>query len=74
MGVHNYNGIDELVAMALSDHVSFESIRFAFGLSENEVKKLMKQNLKPKRYRAWRQRVASLTKQRGRYKSTRSIQ
>ncbi|MAW32999.1 MAG: TIGR03643 family protein [Proteobacteria bacterium] len=74
MLILNCNVIDELIVMALSDQVSFESIRFAFGLSENEVKKLMKQSLKPKTYKAWRRRVGSLSKQRGQYKSTRPLQ
>ena len=33
---------DEIIQMALSDDVSFASIKNRFGLSEHEVKKLMR--------------------------------
>jgi uncharacterized protein (TIGR03643 family) len=36
----------EIIEMALSDHVSFDQIRALHGLSPDEVKTLMRQNLK----------------------------
>ena len=49
--------VGEIIEMALSDHTSFEQIRILHGLGPDEVKSLMRQNLKPGRYRAWRRRV-----------------
>ena len=49
--------LSELIELALSDKVSFAAIRDEFGLREIEVKNLMRKNLKPKSYSAWRKRV-----------------
>ena len=39
---------DEIIQMALSDDVSFSSIKRRFGLTEHEVKKLMRKNISPR--------------------------
>ncbi|MEM6726890.1 MAG: TIGR03643 family protein [Pseudomonadota bacterium] len=57
-----------IIEMALSDHVSFADIRVEYGLTENEVKALMRQSLKPGSYRAWRKRVRKMSDQRATYK------
>ena len=49
--------LSELIELALSDKVSFTAIRNEFGLREIEVKNLMRTNLKPKSYAAWRKRI-----------------
>ena len=49
--------LSELIEQALSDKVSFTAIRVEFGLREIEVKNLMRKNLKPKSYSAWRKRI-----------------
>ena len=49
--------LSELIEIALSDKVSFSAIREEFGLREVEVKNLMRRNLKPKSYIAWRKRI-----------------
>ena len=36
----------EIIEMALSDHISFKSIRELYGLREKDVKNLMRENLK----------------------------
>ena len=59
---------DEIIEMALSDKVPFDTIKQLCGLDENQVKRLMKAELKPGSYRAWRKRVERLTKQRSSYK------
>ena len=59
---------DEIIEMALSDKVPFDTIKMLYGLDENRVKRLMKAALKPGSYRAWRRRVERFTKQRGSYK------
>lgn len=58
----------EIVAMALSDHVSFADIRREYGLREKEVKALMRDTLKPGSYRTWRKRVRAFGDRRERYK------
>ena len=49
--------LSELIELALSDKVSFAAIRDEFGLREIEVKNLMRRNLRPKSYSAWRKRI-----------------
>lgn len=58
----------EIIEMALSDHVSFDQIRALHGLGPDEVKTLMRQNLKSGSYRAWRRRVRSFADRREVYK------
>ena len=49
--------VNELIAMAWSDEVTFTDIEREFGLKEPEVKRVMQKNLKPGSYRLWRKRV-----------------
>ena len=60
--------ISAIVEMALSDHTSFDNIRADFGLSEKDVKALMRTHLKPGSYRAWRKRVRAFADRRENYK------
>ena len=60
--------ISEIVAMALSDHDTFDMIKRAHGLSPDEVKIMMRENLKPGSYRAWRKRVRKFADRREVYK------
>ena len=48
---------DEIIEMALSDKVSFNTIKELFGLDQNQVRLLMKADLRPGSYKAWRKRV-----------------
>ena len=54
--------------MALSDHIGFNQIRAIYGLSSDEVKVLMRTNLAPGSYQAWRRRVRRFADQREFYK------
>ncbi len=47
----------EIIHMALSDHVSFAQIEAVYGLSPDQVKALMRRQLKRGSYVAWRKRV-----------------
>jgi len=47
----------ELIELALSDKISFNAIRGEFGLREVEVKNIMRKNLRPGSYIAWRKRI-----------------
>ena len=60
--------IHEVIEMALSDHISFQQIEALHGLKESDVKRLMRQNLKPGSYQAWRRRVRAFSDRRAHYK------
>ncbi len=60
--------ISEVIEMALSDHVSFDQIRMQHGLSPDQVKVLMRTQLKPGSYRAWRRRIEAFGSRRAHYK------
>ena len=49
--------IDRIIEMAWEDRTPFDAIQFQFGLSEADVKALMKRELKFSSYKLWRKRV-----------------
>lgn len=49
--------IDRIIEMAWEDRTPFDAIKFQFGLSEADVKSLMKKELKFRSYKLWRKRV-----------------
>ena len=54
-----------LVRMAWEDRTTFDQIKKRMGLSETEVIKLMRRELKPSSFRLWRKRVSGrITKHR----------
>ena len=59
---------DEIIKMALSDKVPFDAIKKLYGLDQNQVKLLMKNELKRGSYRAWRKRVEKFSARRDVYK------
>ena len=60
--------ISDIVQMALSDHVSFGDIKEQYGLSEKQVKGLMRATLKTSSYKAWRKRIRTFGDRRAVYK------
>ena len=60
--------ISEIIEMALSDHTSFAQIKIQYGLSDKQVKQLMRENLKSSSYKNWRARVRKFGDRRGNYK------
>ena len=62
------NEKSEIIEMALSDHTSFNHIKKLYGLKEDDVKKLMRLNLKKGSYQAWRKRVRVFSERRASYK------
>ena len=60
--------VHEIIEMALSDAVSFQMIRAVHGLGPDAVKALMRRQLKPGSYRAWRKRVRQYSDRREVYK------
>ena len=60
--------ISAIIEMALSDDVSFHAIREQYGLTEEQVKKLMKKNITDNSYKHWRKRVKLFSDRRKYYK------
>jgi len=50
--------IDRIIQMAWEDRTPFGAITFQFGLSEDEVIRLMRRQMKPSSFRMWRKRVS----------------
>ena len=48
---------DRIIEMAWEDRTPFEAILAQFGLTESEVIKLMRREMKPSSWRMWRARV-----------------
>lgn len=49
--------IDRIIEMAWEDRTPFEAIEFQFGLKENDVRKLMRKEMKESSFKMWRERV-----------------
>tara|TARA_B100001287_G_C22264843_1_gene336613 strand:- start:85 stop:318 length:234 start_codon:yes stop_codon:yes gene_type:complete len=49
--------LDRIIEMAWEDRTPFEAIEFQFGLKENGVRKIMRNNLKESSFKLWRKRV-----------------
>ena len=49
--------IDRVIEMAWEERTTFDSIEYQFGLKEQDVKQLMRENLKSSSYKLWRKRV-----------------
>ena len=60
--------LSEIIEMALSDHVSFATIKDQHGATPDQVKAIMRRSLKPGSYRAWRKRVRDFGDRREIYK------
>ncbi|MFT7033069.1 MAG: hypothetical protein ACJA2S_001570 [Cyclobacteriaceae bacterium] len=51
--------VDRIIEMAWEDRTPFEAIVLQFGISEPEVIKLMRRELKERSFKLWRKRVHS---------------
>ncbi len=60
--------LSEIVEMALSDHTSFTQITDQHNVTPDQVKAIMRAQLKPGSYRAWRKRVRDFGDRREHYK------
>jgi uncharacterized protein (TIGR03643 family) len=49
--------IDRVIEMAWEDRTTFEAIEYQFGLKEQEVINLMRNQMKLKSFKLWRERV-----------------
>ena len=50
--------INTIIRMAWADEISFDRIKKEKGISEAEVIKIMRGNLKPNSFKLWRKRVS----------------
>ncbi|REG88243.1 uncharacterized protein (TIGR03643 family) [Algoriphagus antarcticus] len=50
---------DRIIEMAWEDRTPFEAIEIQFGISESDVIKLMRRELKESSFKMWRKRVNS---------------
>ena len=51
------DSINRIIEMAWEDRTTFEAIQFQFGLTEQQVISLMRNQMHPKSFRNWRARV-----------------
>ncbi|EAZ79951.1 TIGR03643 family protein [Algoriphagus machipongonensis] len=51
--------VDRIIEMAWEDRTPFEAIKNQFGVSESEVIRLMRKELKERSFKMWRKRVNS---------------
>ena len=56
----NKEDLSRVIEMAWEDRTPFDAIFHQFKLTENEVMKLMQQNLKKSSYVLWRKRVKEI--------------
>lgn len=62
--------ISGVIAMAWCDKTSFELIQAEYGLTEPQVKQLMRKHLKSGSYQCWRRRVTGRQKKHAQKRAT----
>ena len=50
--------ISRIIEMAWEDRTPFEAIELQFGLKENEVREIMRREMKSSSFKMWRERVS----------------
>jgi len=50
---------DRIIEMAWEDRTTFDAIKAQFGITQGEVEKLMRKELKSSSFKRWRKRVSS---------------
>ena len=53
----NDDEVSRIIEMAWEDRTPFEAIEFQFGIKENDIRKIMRSNLKESSFKLWRERV-----------------
>ena len=68
----NQDDLNRIIEMAWEDRTPFDIIYKEFDISQNELERLMRSNLKPSSFKLWRKRVSGRkTKHMGLKESTR---
>ena len=62
--------IDRIIEMGWEDRTSFDAIKYQFGLSESQVRKMMKAQLNFRSYKLWRKRVEACNTKHQKKRST----
>lgn len=50
--------LSRIIEMAWEDRTPFEAIEFQFGIKENDVREIMRTELKSSSFKMWRKRVS----------------
>ena len=54
----NKEDISRIIEMAWEDRTPFEAIEIQFGLKENDVREIMRSEMKSSSFKMWRKRVS----------------
>lgn len=57
MATLSIGDVSTVIQMAWEDRTTFETIQDRFGISESEVIRIMRSELKPSSFRLWRKRM-----------------
>ena len=49
--------IDRIIEMVWEDRTPFDAIEYQYGIKENQVRKIMRENLSESSFKLWRKRV-----------------
>ena len=52
------SGISRIIEMAWEDRTPFEAIELQYSLKENDVREIMRREMKPSSFKMWRKRVS----------------
>tara|TARA_B110000285_G_scaffold115484_1_gene130886 strand:- start:825 stop:1112 length:288 start_codon:yes stop_codon:yes gene_type:complete len=65
--------LDRIIEMAWEDRTPFEAISFQFGVTEKDIIKIMRGNLKESSFKRWRKRVNSGISQKHLYRRSSEV-
>ena len=54
---YSIENISRIIEMAWEDRTPFEAIEMQFGLKENDVREIMRREIKSSSFKMWRERV-----------------
>ena len=54
----NKEDISRIIEMAWEDRTPFEAIELQYSLKENDVREIMRREMKPSSFKMWRKRVS----------------
>ena len=55
---YSIEDISRIIEMAWEDRTPFEAIELQFGLKENDVREIMRREMKSSSFKMWRERVS----------------
>ena len=66
----NQEQVNRIIEMAWEDRTPFEAIEHQFDLKENDVREIMRSNLKKSSFEMWRKRVKGRKTKHNKFKNT----